>query len=192
MKFAYADPPYLGCGKLYPEHPDASDWNDPHRHKLLVEQLCNDYPDGWAMSLSAPSLKTILPLCPGDTLVAAWARPNSAPFYPIRVIKSWEPVLYRGGRPFFSKGSGDCVRDILSAPFVAKGLIGAKPRKFCRWVFELLGTVKGDTLVDLFPGSGAMGAAWAEWAGEPSPLPLLPLELVGHTASLGDTGKAIR
>ena len=176
MKFAYADPPYLGCGKLYPEHPNARDWDKKGRHHLLVEQLCDEYPDGWAMSLSAPSLITILPMCPTDTLVAAWSRPNSVPFYPVRVIKSWEPVLYRGGRSTFKKGNGDCVRDILTAPFIANGLIGAKPRKFCRWVFGLLGATKGDTLDDLFPGSGAVAAAWAEWVGEQSPLPQLPLE----------------
>ena len=57
-----------------------------------------------------------------------------------------------------------------------RGLTGAKPRGFCRWVFGLLGARPGDTLDDLFPGSGAVGAAWAEWAGEKSPLPELPLE----------------
>lgn len=176
MRFAYADPPYLGCGKLYADrHPNALDWDKPERHQQLVDHLCTDYPDGWAMSLSAPSLRTILPMCPNDTLIASWVRPNSAPFYPVRVIKSWEPVLYRGGRPKFDGGI-ECARDFLSAPFVVKGLIGAKPRKFCRWVFELLGARAGDTLDDLFPGSGAVGAAWAEWVGELSPLPQLPLE----------------
>jgi hypothetical protein len=173
MRFAYADPPYLGCGKLYAaRHPRALDWDDPDRHKQLVQQLCDEYPDGWAMSLSAPSLKVIFPMCPDDTLAAAWLRPNSAPFYPVRVIKSWDPVLYRGGRPKFHDG-GECTRDFLSAPFVNKGLIGAKPRKFCRWVFELLGARDGDTLEDLFPGSGAVSAAWSEWIGDRRPPPQL-------------------
>lgn len=35
----------------------------------------------------------------------------------------------------------------------------------------------GDTLDDLFPGSGAVAAAWAEWCGDRSPLPALPLEM---------------
>jgi hypothetical protein len=33
-------------------------------------------------------------------------------------------------------------------------VIGAKPAAFCRWVFGLLGAAPGDTLDDLFPGSG--------------------------------------
>jgi hypothetical protein len=56
------------------------------------------------------------------------------------------------------------------------GTIGSKPRDFCRWVFALLNARKGDTLDDLFPGSSAVATAWAEWIGEQSPLPLLPLE----------------
>src|SRR5271165_160051 len=63
MRFAYADPPYLGCGKLYPEHPDARDWDDPMTHCALITTLCVAYPDGWAMSASSPSLRTILNLC---------------------------------------------------------------------------------------------------------------------------------
>ena len=176
MKFAYADPPYLGCGKLYADrHTDALAWDDPVTHQALIDRLVADYPDGWALSGSAPSLKTLLPMCPPDVQVASWSRTNSAPFYPVRVVKSWEPVIFRGGRQRFSRG-GDFVRDFLVAPFVVKGLIGAKPRLFCRWMFSLLGAQPGDQLDDLFPGSGAVGAAWAEWVGEKSPLPELPLE----------------
>jgi len=30
MRFAYADPPYLGCGRRYVDsHPDALIWDDP-------------------------------------------------------------------------------------------------------------------------------------------------------------------
>jgi hypothetical protein len=35
----------------------------------------------------------------------------------------------------------------------------------------------GDEMVDLFPGTNAVGAAWSEWAGEQGPLPCLPLEM---------------
>ena len=31
----------------------------------------------------------------------------------------------------------------------------------CRWIFTLLGAAPGDTLDDLFPGSGAVGRAFA-------------------------------
>jgi hypothetical protein len=37
-----------------------------------------------------------------------------------------------------------------------KGLVGAKPEKFCWWVLNLLGFQPGDTLDDLFPGTGVM------------------------------------
>ena len=34
--------------------------------------------------------------------------------------------------------------------------MGAKPAAFCWWVFDLLGALPGDELVDLFPGSGGI------------------------------------
>lgn len=43
--------------------------------------------------------------------------------------------------------------------------LGRKPREFCRWFFDLLGAQRGDTLDDLFPGSGAVTAAWEEFVG---------------------------
>jgi len=46
---------------------------------------------------------------------------------------------------------------------------GTKPAAFCRWVFELLGAAPGDSLDDLFPGSGAVARAWACFAGSPLP-----------------------
>jgi hypothetical protein len=40
-------------------------------------------------------------------------------------------------------------------------VIGAKPAAFCRWLFhDLLGAQHGDTLDDLFPGSGGIQRAW--------------------------------
>ena len=76
MKVAYADPPYLGCGSRYVAyHPDALDWDDPARHQRLVTELCDGFPDGWAMSLSSPSLRVILPMCPDDCRVSPWFKP---------------------------------------------------------------------------------------------------------------------
>lgn len=35
MKFAYADPPYLGCCKLYDHfHPDGRCWDDVDTYRL--------------------------------------------------------------------------------------------------------------------------------------------------------------
>jgi hypothetical protein len=74
MRFAYADPVYLGCSRLYPEHAESYVWDDPETHRDLVTQLVAGYPDGWAMSLSMPSLRTILPMCPEDARVGSWVK----------------------------------------------------------------------------------------------------------------------
>lgn len=178
VKFAYADPPYLGCGALYAgEHPDALAWDDPETHRCLIERLCREYPEGWAMSASSPSLRTLLPMCPPDTRVGSWVKPFAV-FKPnVRVAYAWEPVLFRGGR----KGTRDqdTVRDWIAEGITLKrGLTGAKPRAFCRWVFDVLNAKPCDVMIDMFPGSGAVSAAWAEWVGEKSPFPPLPLEAV--------------
>jgi hypothetical protein len=60
--------------------------------------------------------------------------------------------------------------------------LGRKPREFCRWVFDLLGAQRGDTLDDLFPGSGAVTAAWEEFIGARPPR---ELELIGPTPPVG-------
>ena len=53
-------------------------------------------------------------------------------------------------------------------------VIGAKPAAVCRWIFTLLGAAPGDTLDDLFPGSGAVGRAWAAFTSSPEPSALWP------------------
>jgi hypothetical protein len=180
MRFAYADPPYLGCGKLYAkQHPSALVWDDPATHRALIERLCDEYSDGWAMSLHTPSLSIILGMCPKDVRVGSWCKsfgifkPNVNPAY------VWEPVIWRGGRKRTRKD--DTVRDFLVCPItLERGLTGAKPREFCRWIFSLLNAQKGDVLDDLFPGTGAVGAAWGEWTGDQSKLALLPLEIASN------------
>lgn len=163
MKFAYADPPYLGCGRLYAKHhPDALVWDDPATHHRLIERLCDEFPDGWAMSCHTPSLRTLLPMCPDDVRVASWCKsfgvfkPNVNPAY------VWEPVLYRGGRKYTRQDN--TVRDFMVCPItLMKGLPGAKPEEFCRWVIMLLNAQEGDELHDLFPGTGVMGRVFDEW-----------------------------
>jgi hypothetical protein len=39
-------------------------------------------------------------------------------------------------------------------------VIGAKPAAFCYWMFDLLGLLPGDDLVDLFPGTGGVTRAF--------------------------------
>lgn len=184
MKFAYADPPYLGCGKLYAaHHPDALDWDDPETHFNLIDRLFDEYPDGWALSCHEPSLHTLRSYASRDCRTGVWVKPFAV-FRPnVNPTYAWEPVIFRGGRRYTRQDA--TVRDWVAENITLKrGLTGAKPREFCRWVFALLNAQKGDTLDDLFPGTGAVGAAWAEWAGERSPLAELPLEALAITSPL--------
>jgi len=49
------------------------------------------------------------------------------------------------------------VRDFLIANATRqRGLPGAKPDEFNRWVLDLLAYEDGDQLDDLFPGTGGM------------------------------------
>lgn len=159
---AYADPPYLGCGKLYDKHHEnARDWDDPETHRQLVDRLCSEF-DCWAMSLSSPSLKTILPMCPDDCRVAAWVKPFAV-FKPnVGVAYAWEPVIIRISRKRTRKQP--TVRDWVSENItLRKGLTGAKPPAFCRWVFQVLNLEPTDTLVDLFPGTGIVSTEWEKF-----------------------------
>jgi len=90
VKFAYADPPYLGQGKLYDaHHAESRLWDSPEEHRRLVHRLVAEFPDGWAMSASSPSLRVVLPMCPDDRRVAAWLKPFS--------------VFKRGVRPAYAE-----------------------------------------------------------------------------------------
>lgn len=163
MKLAYADPPYLGCCNKYQHtHPDGLCWDDPATHAALIVRLQSEYPDGWLMSLTSSSLRTILPLCPADCRVGAWTKPFCS-FKPgINPAYCWEPVIWRGGRKRARREPS--VRDYCAVNVTLRaGFIGAKPYEFCCWVFALLGLEPADEFHDLFPGSGAVGRAWREW-----------------------------
>lgn len=161
MRVAYADPPYMGqSAKHYRNHPDYAGEVD---HEELIDRLVRDYPDGWALSCSSPSLKDILPMCPGDVRVMAWVKPFAI-FKPnVNPGYCWEPVIVRGGRQKRDR-TEPTVRDWVSANVtLRRGLSGVKPTEFCYWLFAVMGLQRGDTFDDLFPGSGAVSAAWAEW-----------------------------
>jgi hypothetical protein len=170
IRVGYADPPYLGCCGLYQHHhPDGRCWDDPETHRLLIGRLVAEFPDGWVLSCSSPSLRTLLPLCPEDVRVGAWVKPFHAFKRGVRPAYAWEPVVYLGGRnrhhpPPEKGGKATTPRDWVSANItLQKGLTGVKPNPFCFWLFDLLGLRTGDELVDLFPGSGAVSRAWALW-----------------------------
>jgi hypothetical protein len=159
---AFADPPYPGqAAKHYADHPDYAGEVD---HAELVARLVRDYPDGWALSTSSPALRDVLPLCPPEARVMAWAKPFAAFKRNVRVAYAWEPVIVKvaerlpGAIP---------TRDYVAEPItLRRGLVGAKPDAFCRWLFAAMGLRPGDELHDLFPGSGAVARAWEAWSAQ--------------------------
>jgi hypothetical protein len=169
VKFAYADPPYLGQGvKHYGErHADAADCDTPEWHARLIERLCDEFPDGWALSLHTPSLRTMLNLCPEDVRIGAWMKPFAAFKKNVTRAYAWEPIILRGGRPIPT--TQPTVRDWIEAPAVKepitmqRGFPGAKPTAVCFWIFDWLNMEAGDEFVDLFPGSGAVERAYRGW-----------------------------
>jgi hypothetical protein len=164
MRFAYADPPYPGqSADLYGDHPDYAGEVD---HAELIGRLCQDYPDGWALSTSARALRMVLDLCPPDAWVAAWHKTNSPPIRTTgRRIWTWEPVIVQGGRQ--QRGTAPDVRDSLASP-QHHSFPGQKPPIFTRWIAALLGANHDDTIDDLFPGSGTVGRELATIRQQPT------------------------
>lgn len=158
MKFAYADPPYIGQAKRHYAHDPRGEVD----HRALVARLLDKYPDGWALSLSSPTLQEILTYCPVDVRVMAWVKPFAS-FKPnVNPAYAWEPVIVRGGRPYTREDP--TIRDWVSENItLRKGLAGAKPENFSRWIFQVLNAQPSDQLDDLFPGSGAVAEAWDRW-----------------------------
>jgi len=178
-RFAYADPPYPGKAALYYlNHPDYGGEVD---HAALLSRLATY--DGWALSTSAAALPAVLALAVAQDLpvrVAAWVRgprPHATARFP---VNAWEPVLYV---PVASRTAGDPRRvDVLSAgvaPLVTlpSRVVGTKPAAFCRWIFDLIGATPGDTLDDLFPGSGIVGKTWELYASRAAAAPWEQLQL---------------
>ena len=159
MRFAYADPPYIGCGHRYPEKKEID-------HRELIDRLVAEFPDGWALSLSSPSLQQILALCPDDVRVMAWVKPFAS-FKPnVNPAYAWEPVIVRGGRK--RTREQPTVRDWVSEVItLRKGLVGAKSAVFCRWILDVLNYENGDEIVDIYPGTRIMGSTAAQLRLEP-------------------------
>lgn len=157
-RIAYADPPYLGCSSYYPEHQEVD-------HKALLEKLCWEY-EYWALSCSSPSLGFLLNHYllkdRGVIRVAAWVKPFCS-FKPnVNPGYAWEPIIYKPRE----KRTRDVptVRDWVAANItLRKGLVGAKPSRFCFWLFDLLGARIDDEFCDLYPGTGVVTKCWVSW-----------------------------
>ena len=162
MKFAYADPPYFGCGKMYAHlHDEARIWDNKQTHLDLITRLCDEYPDGWALSCNPKDLSWLLPACPEDARVGAWVKNYHAVRPLVNIQYAWESVIVNGGRVI--KNRKPFLRDWVTGPATRQtGTPGAKPDYFNRWVLLMLGYQEGDTFDDLFPGSGGMERALAQ------------------------------
>lgn len=167
MRFAYADPPYIGQARKHYAHDErCAEVN----HEQLIATLEMDF-DAWALSASSPSLRAILPLCPESVRVAAWVKPFCS-FKPgVTVAYAWEPIILRMGRK--RPKNQPTVRDWVSCNItLRKGLSGVKPREVCHWLFEVMALRPDDEFVDVFPGSGAVTDAWGEWCAQQSLFPI--------------------
>lgn len=139
-------------------HPDAAEWDNPARHRLLLEQLHAEF-DGWAIATTLDGLDTYAP-APAGTRHLIWHKQRALP-NGSRIASACEAVLVY---PHPQRRSRDPRRvdvpDLLSCAPPASGFPGAKPPEWTRWVLDALGyEPELDVLVDVFPGSGAVSAA---------------------------------
>lgn len=182
IRVAYADPPYPGlAAAYYAREPTYAGEVD---HPELIARLVRDYPDGWALSTSAESLRDLLPLCPQGAHLCPWVKPIGVPPATLGLHRTWEALIVVGGR---QRPPG--VRDWLCAQPARRGgtLPGRKPLAFCAFLFRALGLEAGDELVDLYPGTGVVGRAWGAWQASADASPL-----EDRDASLPSTGDPSR
>lgn len=193
MRFAYADPPYPGQSRKH--YGDHSDFAGEVDYAELIARLEEEFPDGWTLSTNAKSLKGILDLCPAGednpkrpgtvkegtgVRVLAWVKPMHTYFDGLYLQYGWEPVILRRGRREPTPGQRPRDFLILSPEMIpnaskpAGHVTGRKPKGFCDWIFACLGARAEDEVVDLFPGSGAVGYAWEAWKAQPSLLTPAP------------------
>ena len=170
LHMAYADPPYVGQAKRHYEgHADYAGEVD---HEALIARLEADYPDGWALSASSPSLRYLLPLCPEAVRTMVWIKPFGAYKRNVRVAYVWELVIVRPARrldgavptrDFMLSGPDDESEVFAESITMRKGFSGSKPERLCFWLFNVMGLRACGRLDDLFPGTRAVSDAWAKW-----------------------------
>ncbi len=179
MKLCIADPPYLfravrwygdgGRGHGYGVgqadiHPQAHLWDDPKRHQQLVFEIERDF-DGWAIAMTVHSLSVYLEALDTHSRdgirVCVWHKTNAVPSGS-RITNMWEPVLIKVPAARRQRIKGLQMQDVMACP-CEQGFVGAKPAKWTRWILDLLGyQSETDTVLDLFPGSGAVGKELAQ------------------------------
>lgn len=181
MKLAIADPPYppfIGSGgrknrasrwygagqrsrtdRPADQHDSAHEWDDPARHRELLEKLAANY-DGWAICTSPDGIAAYGPL-PAPCRIMAWVKPNAQPGAH-RLRSNWEPViLYPPVGRRSNRGGVGSIPDVLTCPVkTASGFRGQKPIEYTKWILAALTfDPAADTVDDIFPGSGAISRA---------------------------------
>jgi hypothetical protein len=134
-------------------HAAAIEWDDPARHRALLEQVDAEY-DGWAIATAHDGLRCYGEL-PRGARVMIWHRPNGG-VGAARIRNVWEAVIIRppNGR-LSSRLMGGQIPDLLTCPSPRVGFAGSKPAEWTRWILRCLGyDPRVDTVDDLFPGSG--------------------------------------
>ena len=170
MRFAYADPPYMGCCARYGHRHEApyGCWDDLETHRLLFRNLRDQYPDGWALSCGSNNQEDMLHLCRlvfGRNRVrnGGWLKPFASYKPNVNPAYTWEPVIFKGGRKR-DRRKPTCPDWHVENITLRKGLTGAKPRNFPDWILALLGVdfASGDTIDDLFPGTNGVTLTFKE------------------------------
>ncbi len=142
-------------------HADAGEWDDPRRHRLLLDQLLDEF-DGWAIATTPDGLRCYEPL-PVPCRLLVWVKRRAMPTGH-RIASMWEPVIVYPPRERRARAADRGVRlaqvpDVLTCSPPGAGFAGAKPEAWTRWVLDALGHEPDDEVVDLFPGSGAVSRA---------------------------------
>ncbi len=167
LRLTYADPPYPGMAQLY-GRPEVD-------HDELIAMLVRTSPDGWALSTSSKTLLEVAQLVvkhvgASAPRICSWHkgwRPGPSMF----ARDAWEPLIVVGGRPLNLLGSDDVANTIeqhtnTRQRSMSTALIGMKTGRWCEWMFKQLGALRGDTFIDLFPGSGSVDLAWRRYTRE--------------------------
>lgn len=138
-------------------HPDAGDWDRPERHRQLLEQLVGEF-DGWAIATTTDGLRHYGEL-PVPARLMVWHKTRAMPTAH-RIASSCEVVIIYPPEGRRARGDRSQVPDLLRAAPPGAGFAGAKPPAWTRWVLDALSYNEDtDTVDDLFPGSGSVGAA---------------------------------
>lgn len=142
-------------------HPEAGEWDDPARHRRLLEEIHDTY-DGWAIATTLDGLEHYSPL-PVPARILIWHKGRALPTSH-RIAATLEAVIVLAPKNRrSSRDLGRQVPDLLRATVPQHGFPGAKPVEWTRWVLDALGyDPEADELVDVFPGSGAVTKAAAQ------------------------------